>query len=178
MIRRWLPRFVAAVILGMLPVLASAGAGDSSAVLGANLMETDSVGSMIVRLMLSLAAIILLIFVTLWGIRRLQGRRWTGKMNAKPIQVIDRVHLAPKRSLDVVSVGNRILLLGVTEHGINLLTELSADEKNQVEATQTEQRGFQPVLNEARDRLQQAFRRARANLPGELAASKANTQSS
>ncbi len=178
MLRLLVIRCSIVAVVSLLPALALAGATDSSTVIGADLLETDSVGSMVVRLVLSLAAIIALIVLTLWGVRRLQGRRWTGKMNAKPIQVIDRVHLAPKRSLDVIAVGDRILLLGVTENGINLLTELTADEKNQLETTQTASGGFQPALEEARNRLQQAFRHARTKLPGELVTSKANTQSS
>ncbi len=154
------------ILMVAIPSLtACAGLGDSTSVAGLQVMDTDSIGSMVFRLVLTLGVVIAVILGTVWILRRLITRRWPGKLKERPIRVLDRVQLAPKRSLDVVAVGERIILLGVTEHGINFLTELSPEEKNSFHPEAAEQHGFKNTLTEAKGRMQQVFSRARTELP-------------
>jgi len=152
----------ASILLSVLN--AHAQVGDSTTVIGAQILETDSVGALIFRLVLALAAVIGAILLTVWVLRRLMTRRWPGRAGERPVRIIDRVQLAPKRSLDVVAVGDRIILLGVTENGINFLTELSAEEKTRFILDAVKQHGFRNTLDEAKSRMQQAFSQARTNL--------------
>jgi flagellar biosynthetic protein FliO len=125
------------------------------------MLETESLGALIFRLVLTLAFVIAIILGTVWVLRRLMAKRWPGKLKDRPIRVLDRIQLAPKRSLDVVAVGDRIIVLGVTENGINLLTELSPEEKHKFQPATAGQHGFHEALSEAKDRMQQVFSRAR-----------------
>ncbi|RLV56481.1 hypothetical protein D9V41_05230 [Aeromicrobium phragmitis] len=71
------------------------------------------------RLVASLAIVIgLLLLVTRWGSRRFAGR------TDAPVRVLARQSLSRGSSVAVVAVGERMLVVGATEHSVQLLTEL------------------------------------------------------
>jgi flagellar biosynthetic protein FliO len=153
-------------VFGFLPALGLAQSAQTPAAPGTPMMQLDSVGPLVLRLILTLAAVVALIFGTVWVLKRLTVRRWPGATQSRPIRVLERVHLAPKRSLDVVAIGERVILLGVTETGITFLTELSPQERGQLQPPEVKSAPFKSVLGEAKDRMRQAFTRARTELPG------------
>lgn len=51
-----------------------------------------------------------------------------GKKNEAWVEVLSTHHLGPKKSISVVKVMGRVLVLGVTEESINLISQLSGDE--------------------------------------------------
>jgi flagellar biosynthetic protein FliO len=58
-------------------------------------------------------------------------RRWQSTMRAgtqKRIEVVETVHLSQHRSLYLVNVGGKSLLLGGTDQSISTLTDLSSDD--------------------------------------------------
>lgn len=76
-----------------------------------------------VRLVGSLAVVVGLLLVTVrLGARRFRPRAGT------PLRIVHRQALSRNSSLAVVEVGNRILVLGTTEHQINVLAELDEHE--------------------------------------------------
>ncbi len=79
------------------------------------------------RLAGALVLVLGLVWVTMWIARRvLRGRLPAGRV--ADIRILDRVHLAPRRSIELVAVKDRILVLGVTDHTISMLTELTQEE--------------------------------------------------
>lgn len=152
------------VLLLVSTLNAAAQVADSTAVSGLQTLGNDSMVGLVLRLVLTLAVVIGLILLSVWGLKRLMTRRWPGKSKERPVRIIDRVQLAPKRSLDVVAVGERIILLGVTENGINFLTELSPEEKSRFGTATAGQPGFRSTLDEAKSRMQQVFSQARTSV--------------
>ena len=76
-----------------------------------------------VRLLCSLAVVIgLLLLIT-----RLSGRRMRGSSDAL-VKVLERRALSRTSAVSVITVGERVLVIGTTEHEVRLLTELDADE--------------------------------------------------
>jgi flagellar protein FliO/FliZ len=76
-----------------------------------------------VRLIASLAIVVgLLLLIAKVGGRRMRGR--AGSL----VQVVHRQPLSRTSSVSVVTVGTRVLVLGTTEHQVNVLTELDPDE--------------------------------------------------
>lgn len=76
-----------------------------------------------VRLVASLAVIVgLLLLMT-----KLAARRFRGGTGAV-LQVVHRQALSRSSHLVVVTVGGRVLVLGATEHQINVLAELEPEE--------------------------------------------------
>lgn len=82
---------------------------------------------MLMRLVLSLG----LVFALLAVVARVAGRRL--KPVGGPLQVLHRQGLAKGSSLAVVAVGERVLLLGATEHQVQLITELDYDDLPEAE---------------------------------------------
>ena len=75
------------------------------------------------RLVFSLAIVVGLLLL----IARVAGRRFQGRTGA-PIQVVHRQQLTRGSGVAVVTVGDRVLVLGTTEHQVTLLTEMEPDE--------------------------------------------------
>ena len=126
----------------------------------------DSLWPSLAQLAGTLVFVLALIWGTTWLARRLMKGRLGGGGDAQ-IQVLERRHLAPKKSVEIVSIGNRLLVLGVTESGIGLLTELEPGDLPEPDAAAAGQRprlraGRQhALLNEARHKLNELFRTAR-----------------
>lgn len=75
------------------------------------------------RVAFSLAAVVGL----MWVIARVASRRLEGT-NAAVVRLVGRQSVGRTASVAVVSVGERLLVVGVTETGVRLLTELDGDE--------------------------------------------------
>jgi flagellar biosynthetic protein FliO len=129
----------------------------------------DSIWPSIGQLAGALVLVLVLIWGTMWFVRRLMKGSWTGRGDSR-ITVLERLHLAPKKSIEIVSVGNRILLLGVTEGQIGLLTELKPDDLKQDDAAAAAARTKmsagdrrRELIGLARHKLNELFRAARAS---------------
>lgn len=79
------------------------------------------------RLAGALAVVLGLVWAIMWIARRVLKGRYPGRGGAD-IRILDRLHLAPRRSIELVAVKDRILVLGVTDHSISMLTELTEEE--------------------------------------------------
>ena len=77
-----------------------------------------------VTLFAFLAVILLAWFGARWLLRRLYGPGAGGGR----IRVLERVPLEPRRTLYVVEAGEKLLLVGATEHEIRVLGEFTRDE--------------------------------------------------
>ena len=81
-------------------------------------------GMMLIKMIIALGLVCLLAYAILrWGVGRLAGVRAGGEH----MQVLGRLALAPNRTIMVVQVGPKFLILGNTETEISLLSELSAE---------------------------------------------------
>lgn len=67
----------------------------------------------------------------LWFVKKIgMNKGFKGKKGSKPtLDVEERFHIAPKKQLVVVRFLNKRLLLGVTDHQINLLSETEAEDE-------------------------------------------------
>ncbi|HET7327442.1 MAG TPA: flagellar biosynthetic protein FliO [Nocardioidaceae bacterium] len=74
---------------------------------------------LVLRVVFSLAVVLGL----LWILARASSRRLRGGTTS-PVQVVARQPLGRSTSLQVVSVGQRLLVIGVAESQVSLLTEL------------------------------------------------------
>lgn len=62
-------------------------------------------------------------------VTRFLGQRYYRLSNGKSMRILDSVYLGPSRAVYAVEIGDAVLILGVTEHHVNLLTELSDGEQ-------------------------------------------------
>jgi len=62
------------------------------------------------------------------------ARKGLGKNSKKMIEVISTHHLGPKKSIAVVKVAGRMLVLGITDDAINLITQMDGQMSGQSDA--------------------------------------------
>jgi len=74
----------------------------------------------------SLIAVIALIGALAWMFRRLRGVRPSVRPRGE-LTALGRLGLGGRREVRLVQVRDRVLVLGVTEDSVSLLTELAAD---------------------------------------------------
>lgn len=103
--------------------------------------------STLVRLLLALAITIGLIFVTVWGLKIIWEKRgWNNVVDeGKPVRILTSTYLAPRKTIHLVEVANRILVLGVGNEEVNCLEVIRepAEVESLREATQP---GFHKIF--------------------------------
>jgi flagellar biosynthetic protein FliO len=115
---------------------------------------TESVLPSLSRIAISLGVIVVIIYLTVFLLRKLSGNRIGGKKGNK-IRIVEQAYLAPKKSVCLLKLADRAVLIGITDTKINLLTEFDWESMPE-ELTDKEggiQAGFPGFLNEAAGRL-------------------------
>ena len=84
---------------------------------------SPSVFSILARIFLSLVFIGGLIFLTVWGVKWVWERQgWNNPAEqGKPIKVLSSTFLAPRKSIHLVEIGKRMLVVGVGTDELNCL---------------------------------------------------------
>lgn len=82
------------------------------------------------------AAFLILLTAGLWWAKKwAKSRQGANGHVTLPMEVLGKRYLGPKQSVVAMKVGEKVLLLGVTERSINLLTTLADEELDAVETT-------------------------------------------
>lgn len=98
------------------------------------------------KMLAALGGVLALIFILLHGLRKMSGGRGIG-FGAKNIQVLERYHLGVKKSIALVRVPGRVLVLGVCADRIDLLDKLDENLCAFAKA-ENEKSSFAPLLDE------------------------------
>ena len=104
------------------------------------------------RMLASLMGVVLLLGAALFGLKKFAASRsrngavgrWVRKSLGRAERVIEVVathHLGPKKSIHMVKVAGRTLVLGVADDSINLITELPGDAVPRAAASSTDEAG-------------------------------------
>ena len=80
------------------------------------------------KMLLSLGAVLALMFGLVFVLKRFVVPGGTASGFSVPIQILGRKSLQPKKSIVVLKVAEKILVVGVSEQGIQMLTELAEDD--------------------------------------------------
>ena len=112
---------------------------------------------LIMKMGISLLAVLVVIWVAVQVIRRLPGRAGTG-VRRSCVRVVDRTYLAPKKTICIVQIGSRYMALGVTESQISALGDLDEEDVQHPVQADSEGSAQVPFAN--------LFRDVRARLAG------------
>lgn len=93
--------------------------------LGAEKSQKKSESSPWFRLITTVAVIGVLFGAASWGIKKYGKRANNLKGQSTKIRIVTNHHIGPKKSLMIVNVAGESLLLGVTDHNISILKNLS-----------------------------------------------------
>ena len=88
------------------------------------LAETSTFLSYLLSVFISLAIVLVLAWLAL---KFLAGRMGSLGFSGKNIRLVETMPLGYRRSLHIVEVGGKVLLIGSTEGGVTLLAELDPD---------------------------------------------------
>jgi flagellar protein FliO/FliZ len=115
---------------------------------------TESVLPSLTRIAISLIIIVAIIYATIFLLKKLSGNRIGGR-KGKAIEVVEQTYLAPKKSVCLLKLADRAVLVGITEQNINMLTEFNWEDlpEQTVEKGKRLQTGFPGLLNEAAGKL-------------------------
>ncbi len=125
---------------------------------------SPGVFSAFARLILALAVTIGLIVVTVWGLKWIWERKGLGQWadEGKVVRVLASTYLSPRKSIYLVEVGKRILVVGVGGEEMTCLDVIR--EEQEVEALRgAAQQGFTGVFNRVMQKHQTADTEAEAS---------------
>jgi flagellar biosynthetic protein FliO len=117
---------------------------------------TPSLTTLAFKLLLALVLIIAMIYLTAWVARR----RWRGPSSDNGIRILAHHYVGPRKMIQLLQVGKRGLLIGVTERNISSLGELDAEELLQFTAERGQNPGVTPNFSES---LKSVFKRRERN---------------
>jgi flagellar biosynthetic protein FliO len=80
------------------------------------------------RVLLGLMLVVLVIGALYAGMKRTQRGKLPGGRASGSVKVVETTQLGPGRNLHLVHIGDRVLLVGATDHGITLLQGYDRDE--------------------------------------------------
>ncbi|MEW6050488.1 MAG: flagellar biosynthetic protein FliO [Candidatus Zixiibacteriota bacterium] len=135
---------------GDTPVVDSSAASTSTGLVGSAAATIS-----ILKMLAALAVVIGCIYLGIYLLKKLMGRRRRGGGAERILEILETAYIDPKKSLSLVRVADKSVLIGVTDNQISVLTELDP-EKTQALATAnaTGQRGsFAGLLRSATDKL-------------------------
>jgi flagellar biosynthetic protein FliO len=98
------------------------------------------------KMIAALGVVLALILFLLYGLRRMSGQR-LGPLGGKRIQVVESHYLGVKKSIALVQVPGKVLVLGLTADRINLLDTLDETSIDTPSAP-NETKSFGPLLSE------------------------------
>ncbi|MFH0765914.1 MAG: flagellar biosynthetic protein FliO [Calditrichota bacterium] len=87
----------------------------------------------LVKVILALALVLGLVIVTIFALKRLQAK---SPAKGGGIEPLGGLALGPRRSLQLIKAGNRVFLIGVTDHHLSRIAEFS--DINEVASFSTE----------------------------------------
>ena len=108
------------------------------------------------KMIASLGVVLAMIFFLLYGIKKLTRQRM-GATGGKRIQVLESHYMGVKKSISLVRVPGKVLVLGISGDRINLLDTLDDDiVQQQMPAGET--KSFGPVLSDRLKKIGNGFR--------------------
>ncbi len=107
----------------------------------------------------ALVIVIICIYLAVFLLRRVMGGRYRGKSSTSLLEILESTYVAPKKTISLVRVADKAVLIGITEGTMTVLTELDADQtaialSGEANVTETE----------TNDRFDELFERAAGRL--------------
>lgn len=91
------------------------------------MISASTATSSIIKMITALAVVVVCIYVGIWLLKKLTSRRYSSGRKAFMLEVLETAYIDPKKSLSLVRVADRSVLIGVTDNQISVLTELDTE---------------------------------------------------
>lgn len=110
----------------------------------------------LVRMISALVIVIVCIYLGLYLLKRMMGKRYTGGGRNDLLEIMGTICVAPKKSVSLIRVADKSVLVGMTDSQISVLTELDAGKTAEITAVykdDKEKDRFSDVIKSASDRI-------------------------
>jgi flagellar biogenesis protein FliO len=107
------------------------------------------------------------IYGGIYLLKKMMGRRYVGAQNQCNLEVLETIHIAPRKTITLLRVGERSVLVGSTESSMSMLTELDGTETTKITqsiASETTPDNFGNFLKVAVDKIKEVTRKRHAAL--------------
>ncbi len=115
----------------------------------------------LLKMFSALVVVLFCIYGSIFFLKKVMGKKLSGNKINKTLEVLETTYLAPKKSISLVRIANRSVLVGVTEQQISVLTELTDEETSDLilsEETAEEKtpvKGFKEMLSMASSKVRE-----------------------
>jgi flagellar protein FliO/FliZ len=89
---------------------------------------TGSTFYSLIRMVSALVIVIGCIYGGIFLLKRASGSRTSGSSKNKALEVLETAYVAPKKTVSLIRVADKSVLIGVTENGMSVLTELDSSQ--------------------------------------------------
>ena len=117
--------------------------------------ESGSLALSTIKMISALVVVVVCIYLGIFLLKKAMGRHHgiNGKNNV--LQVLETTYVGPKKTVSLIRVADRSVLVGVTDNQISVLTELDADETAAItsEKVVSENEGFNLIFKSAVERI-------------------------
>jgi flagellar biogenesis protein FliO len=124
--------------------------------------QTVSLGKLAMQILFGLAFVLLLAVVSIRGLKRLQGRLMArpGRGGGDIFEVLETCHLGARQRVVALRMNEDVGIVGVTEHGITLLTVLKepVEELRRARSGESNSAAFSDNLNKLLERFKKPKR--------------------
>jgi len=110
------------------------------------------------KLISALVIVIACIYAGVYLLKRMMGKKYSGNRRSNLLEVLETTYIGPKKTVSLVRVADRAVLVGTSENHISPLAELDADETARMLATaapEEETESFKKVLSSAVTKLKE-----------------------
>lgn len=129
--------------------------GQNTEPVGKSLYNGGSLALSTFKMISALVVVLVCIYLGVYFLKKLMGRRSAANGRNNLLQVLESAYVGPKKTVSLVRVADRSVLIGVTDNQISILTELDAEETLAITAAtvENESEGFNRLLKTACDRF-------------------------
>ena len=110
------------------------------------------------KIISALVVVIVAIYVGVYLLKRMMGKKYSGNRQNNVLEVIETTYVAPKKSVTLLRVAEKSVLVGMSENQITVLTELDADQTRDVLASikpLQETENFGNILKTATEKIKE-----------------------
>ena len=104
----------------------------------------------------ALAVVILSIYLGVFLLKRMMGKKYSGNKKHNILEVLETTYIGPKKTISLVRVAGKSVLVASTENQISMLTEMDSEETEEILRgidVEIEPDVFQNMLHSASDKM-------------------------
>lgn len=104
----------------------------------------------------ALAVVVLAIYLALFILKRMMGKKYSGNKKNNIMEVLETTYIGPKKSISLIRVAGKSVLVASTETQISMLTEMDSEETKEILRgidVEIEPDVFQNMLSSASEKI-------------------------